>query len=396
MSDIGSQLSDILGRAMARGATTIYVEPGDGAVRVRFRVDGVVEEAMTLSRHLGAHLVSRFKKMAYLDVAEHRLPQEGLMTLAMSPDARVTFHVSILPGVDGEAVVVRRLSPESMILSLDALGIAPGSLDRLRLALRAPGALVLFAGPTGSGRHTSAYASIVELNTPEVCIATVEDPVRLRLEGVHHVAVDYERGLEFPQCLKAVAGIDVDVIMLGDVRDRETARDTVALACSGARIVASIHTNDAPSTLVRLTNMGVDSWALAGTRVFVQAQRLLRRLCDACKRPLGLAKAGGTAGLVALGLPRADAAAATVFEPTGCPSCHGTGYQGRVLATEQLPWTPEIERAVLEDAGSRELAGLAVEAGMRTLRQSALDALLAGTTSPSEVARCTPPRPAYC
>jgi type IV pilus assembly protein PilB len=395
MSDTGSRVSDILGRALERGATTIYVEPCDGDTRVRLRVGGVIEEAMRMSRHVLPGLVNRFKKMALLDVAEHRLPQEGLMVLAPSKETRVTFHVSTLPGEGCESAVIRRLSPEPMLLSLDALGIVPGALDRLRSAIRAPGAFVLFAGPTFSGRHTSAYASIVELNTPETCIATVEDPVRLRLEGVHHVAVDHDRGLDFPECLKAVAGADADVIMLGDVRDRETARLAAGLACTGARIVASIHTNDAPSTLVRLTNMGVDPWALTGTRVFVQAQRLLRRLCDACKRPLAVAKAARTDALVTLGLPRAEASAAEVFEPAGCPSCHGTGYRGRVLATEQLAWTPELERAVLKDAGSRELAALAVEAGMTTLRRSALDALLAGATAPSEVAHCTPPRPAY-
>ena len=393
--DVAARMvSDIVLSALSRGATTIRVEPLEAGVRVRLRVGGVLEEAMMLPRAMQHSIVGRIKNMATLDIAETRLPQDGRIVLALR-DTRVAFAVSTLPTVLGESVTFHRLGFGEMSLDLGALGLPAGALQNLRRALRAPSAMVVFSGHTFSGCHTMAYASIAELRAPDLCVATVEAPVRRALDGVDHVQVDDDRGLDFAACLRAVARIEPDVIMLGELIDRETVQLAVAEAIRGARIVGSIHTHDAPGVLARFVNMDIEPWAMASIRPFIQAQRLLRKLCDACKKPLAGSAAARTAGLAGLGLPRDEAVEARVFEPAGCEACGHTGYKGQVLAIEQLAWGPELERAVLRGAGPRELAGVAIEAGMQTLRRSALDRMLAGTTSPSEVARCTPPRPAW-
>jgi len=369
----------LIADAVRRGASDIHFEPRGSDMRVRFRVDGVVFDSTTIPRHLIAGLVSRIKIMAELDIATKRVPQDGRIGLSVD-DNYVDLRVATLPVVRGEAVVMRILDSRQIVMDLDGLGMEDGDRTRFENAIGSSHGAILVTGPTGSGKTTTLYAGLSELNTPDRTIVTVEDPVEYELEGIKQVQVNPKTGLTFPTGLRAMLRADPDVVMVGEIRDRETAQIAVESALTGHLVMTTLHANDAPLAAARLIEMGIEPFMVTSSVGCVVAQRLVRKLCE-CKQPVKLTKAV----LVQHGFehPRGMSA----FEPGGCVQCAQTGYKGRTGVYEVMAMSDGLRRLILDRARHDELLAAASAEGMRTLRQAGLAKVAEGVTSVAEVLR---------
>jgi type IV pilus assembly protein PilB len=373
-------VNQIVAQAVERGASDVHLAPDGHEVRVRVRVDGILHDITTVPRRMAAGVVSRVKIMADLDIAERRLPQDGRVGLTV--DSRhVDLRIVTLPSVHGESIVMRILDKDSVVMKLDKLGMAEHERDRFERAFHQTHGAVLVTGPTGSGKSTTLYAALLELNTPEKNIITVEDPVEYEIQGLTQVQVANKAGLTFATGLRAMVRADPDVIMVGEIRDRETAQIAVESALTGHLVLSTLHTNDAPSAVTRLTEMGIEPFLVASAVDCVVAQRLARMLCSSCKqRTIVTAETLRDNGYKAL----VDLEA---YEPVGCKRCNGTGYRGRVGIYEVMSVTPDIRRLALDRRSADELREVAMREGMRRLRDDGLEKARQGLTSVSEIAR---------
>jgi type IV pilus assembly protein PilB len=373
-------VNQIVGQAVERGASDIHFAPDGKEVRVRFRIDGVLQDITTVPRRMAAGAVSRVKIMAELDIAEKRLPQDGRIGLVV--DGRhVDLRVVTLPSVHGEGIVMRVLDKASVVVDLDKLGMGDHDRDRFVKSCKETHGAVLVTGPTGSGKSTTLYAALQMLNTPEKNIITVEDPVEYEMDGLTQIQVSNKTGLTFATGLRSIVRADPDVIMVGEIRDRETAQIGVESALTGHLVLSTLHTNDAPSAITRLIEMGVEPFLVASALECVVAQRLARMLCPSCKRrtiiPAKVLQESGYKARMEL----------EAYEPVGCRRCGGSGYRGRVGLYEVMSMSPEIQTMALERRPSEEMRDLAVSQGMTRLRDDGLEKVRMGRTSMAEIAR---------
>jgi type IV pilus assembly protein PilB len=379
----------IIGEAAERGASDVHFEPqpdGGGRsgleLRVRMRIDGVLTDAATVPKRMAGGVVSRIKIMSDLDIAERRLPQDGRVGLTI--DGRhVDIRVVTIPSVYGESVVLRILDKDGMRLELDRLGMQPTELERFRRGFgRAHGA-VLVTGPTGSGKSTSLYGALLELNTPEKNIITIEDPVEYQIPGITQMQVNHRAGLSFSTGLRSMMRADPDILMVGEVRDAETAQIAVEGALTGHLVLTTLHTNDAPSAITRLIEMGIEPFLVASAIDCIVGQRLARTLCAHCKHrtivPVAVLRDHGFAAQFDI----------EAYEPVGCVRCGGMGYRGRTGLYEVMTMSEELRKLTLERASSDQLAAVAVREGMRRLREDGLEKVKSGITSMAEIARVT-------
>lgn len=375
----------LLLEAVRAGASDVHLEPYERSCRVRFRTDGILREVRRPPRNLAARLAARLKVMAGLDIAERRVPQDGRIRLRLGESRAADFRVNTLPTLFGEKVVLRILDASSARIGIDQLGFEPDQEARYRAALRRPQGMVLVTGPTGSGKTVTLYAGLQLLNEPGRNIATVEDPVEMHLEGVNQVHVNHRVGLDFAVAMRAFLRQDPDVLMVGEVRDLETAEVAVKAAQTGHLVLSTLHTNSAAETLTRLRNMGVAAFNVATSVSLVIAQRLARRLCSRCRRPAEVPEET----LVRFGFPRADVdRGIRLFEAdaAGCAECRG-GYRGRVGIYEVMELTAELARVVMDEGDSLRLAAEARRQGFEDLRRSGLRKVVAGITSLAEINR---------
>ena len=371
----------IIADAVGRGASDIHFDPRDGDMRVRFRVDGVVLDSATVPRRLAPGLVSRIKIMAELDIAERRAPQDGRVGLTV--DGRyVDIRVATLPVVRGESVVMRILDKERVVADLDLLGMEASDRALLERSITQLHGAVLVTGPTGAGKTTTLYAALSEINTPDRTLITIEDPVEYELEGVKQMQVNAAAGVTFVRGLRSMIRNDPDVLMVGEIRDRETAQTAIESALTGHLVLSTLHTNDAPMAPARLIEMGIEPFLVATGLECVIAQRLARRLCDECRRPVKLT----TQELRDSGFDY-NGGDIDAYEPGGCVRCGGVGYRGRIGIYEVMVVSGELRSLILRKASGDEIAAAAVEAGMRRLRQDGLEKVRQGITSVPEVLR---------
>ncbi|MFL5781645.1 MAG: GspE/PulE family protein [Thermoleophilaceae bacterium] len=374
-------VNSIIAQAVEDGASDIHFEPHNKDMRVRFRVDGVLHETTTIPRRMVAGVVSRVKIMADLDIAERRLPQDGRVTLQVEGH-HVDVRIVTLPSNAGEGIVMRLLDKEAVLLTLDALGIREGSRERFEAGFHQAYGAVLVTGPTGSGKSTTLYAALNTVNSIEKNIITIEDPVEYQVPGINQMQVNLKAGLTFAAGLRSMLRADPDIIMVGEIRDGETARIAVEAALTGHLVLTTLHTNDAPSAITRLTEMGVAPFLTASAVDVVVAQRLARRLCNYCKKRTVLT----SEALKAANFHEA-AFDIEAYEPVGCARCSNTGYKGRVGIYEVMTVSDEIRDMTIEKRGSDQIRHKAVEQGMRLLRDDGLDKVRLGITSIAEVAR---------
>jgi len=375
----------IIQQAIEQRASDIHLEPFENRLRLRYRVDGVLREADAppLAQH--AAVVSRIKIMARLDIAERRLPQDGRIKMAVRGHP-VDLRISTIPTLHGESVVMRILDQDSVHLDFDALGVTGPARETLEGLLDRPNGILLVTGPTGSGKTTTLYTALTRLNADDRKILTVEDPIEYQLEGINQIQVKPAIGLDFAACLRAILRQDPDIILIGEIRDLETAQIAAQAALTGHLVLSTLHTNNAAGTITRLLDMGVEEYLVTATVNGVAAQRLVRRLCPECAEPyhvepdlaerLNLASVGGGAG-------------STLHRPAGCKRCNHTGYRGRTSILETLTLDDALRRAVLRGTDASELHHQAVASGLRTLYHDGLAKALAGTTSIDEVLRAT-------
>jgi type IV pilus assembly protein PilB len=374
----------ILVDAIRRGASDIHLEPYEKVFRVRFRVDGVLHEIMTPPKRLEPALISRVKIMANLDIAERRLPQDGRIKLRYTT-REIDFRVSTLPTIFGEKTVMRLLDKDALQLDLAKLGFDPGALEHFENAIRSPYGMVLITGPTGSGKTTTLYSAIHTVNSPDINIMTAEDPVEYNLKGVNQVQIKDEIGRTFAAALRSFLRQDPDVILVGETRDLETAQIGIRAALTGHLVLTTLHTNDAPSTVARLLDMGIPPFLVSSSVLLIVAQRLARRVCKDCREPY---KADEDS-LAPYGHLPQGLGACTFYRGKGCANCNFTGMRGRVAIYEVMPVTPEIRDLILRNAPVTDLREVAESQGMKTLRQSGLLKVIDGTTTVEEILRVT-------
>ncbi len=379
-------VQQLLERAVALQASDLHFEPYEHHYRVRMRIDGELREVDHPSIAFKDRLASRIKVMSRLDIAEKRLPQDGRMKLQLASGRELDLRVSTLPTLFGEKLVVRVLDAQQAQLDLAALGYEVEDLKRLTEAIRRPHGMVLVTGPTGSGKTQSLYACLNLLNTPEVNIATVEDPCEIQMSGINQVNVQDKPGLSFAVALRAFLRQDPDILMVGEIRDLETAQIAIQASQTGHLVLSTLHTNDATGTLVRLRNMGVAPYNIAASVSLVTAQRLVRRLCEHCRRPYRLTPEA----LHQAGWKDAKKApdTATVYTPVGCAHCH-KGFKGRTGIFQVMPVSEEMQALVLQEAGNQALSQQARREGITSLREAGLRKVLAGVTSLDEVLATT-------
>jgi len=375
-------VQQLLEQAVALKASDLHFEPYEHHYRVRMRIDGELREMASPHMALKDRLASRIKVMSRLDIAEKRVPQDGRMKLNLADGRELDLRVSTLPTLFGEKLVVRVLDSAQAQLDLQRLGYEPEDLERLLTAIRAPHGLVLVTGPTGSGKTQSLYACLNLLNTPEVNIATVEDPCEIQMAGINQVNVQDKPGLTFAVALRAFLRQDPDILMVGEVRDLETANIAIQAAQTGHLVLSTLHTNDAPATLVRLRNMGTAPYNIAASVSLVTAQRLVRCLCRHCKQADHLS----TAILRKAGWPASWCTTETVqvFEAVGCALCH-KGFSGRTGIFQVMPVSPAMQDLVLQEASIQDMAQQARREGVNSLRIAGLRKVLQGITSLDEV-----------
>lgn len=369
-------------KAINERVSDIHIEPQEKELRARYRIDGVLKEVMRSPKHIQAGVISRLKIMAGLDIAETRVPQDGHCDLNVSGNV-VDFRVATLPTIYGERVVLRILKKESILLNLDDLGFLPDSLMKFKDAFDKPYGAVLVTGPTGSGKSTTLYAALNILNDNEKNIITVEDPVEYRLPGINQVQVNTKAGLTFAKVLKAVLRASPDIVMVGEIRDKETAQIAIEAALTGHLVLSTLHTNDAPGAISRLTEMGIAPFLTSSAIECVQAQRLARRLCPDCKE----AYEPSLDALKRAGFPVDGKNRPTIYKPKGCPKCNGTGYKGRIGIYEVMPFSESIEELCVKRATTDEIKQLAISEGMKSLRQDGFEKVKLGITSLEEIMR---------
>jgi type IV pilus assembly protein PilB len=373
-------VNQVVGQAVERGASDIHFAPDGKEVRVRFRIDGVLQDITTVPRRMAAGVVSRVKIMAELDIAEKRLPQDGRIGLVV--DGRhVDLRVVTLPSVNGEGIVMRVLDKSNVVVDLDKLGMSDEARATFEKACGETHGAVLVTGPTGSGKSTTLYAALQLLNTPEKNIITVEDPVEYEMSGLTQVQVSNKTGLTFAAGLRAMVRADPDVIMVGEIRDRETAQIAIESALTGHLVLSTLHTNDAPSAISRLVEMGIEPFLVASAIECIVAQRLARQLCPSCKRriiiPAKVLKENGYRATMEL----------EAYEPVGCRRCAGSGYRGRLGLYEVMTVSPEVQSLALERRPAEEIRDVAITQGMTRLRDDGLLKVRMGRTSMAEIAR---------
>jgi type IV pilus assembly protein PilB len=379
-------VNQILSDAVQRGASDIHMEPYEREFRVRYRIDGLLQVVMTPPLRLRDAILSRVKIMAKLDIAEKRLPQDGRIVMNMVHQGKkkqLDLRVSVLPTLHGEKIVLRLLDKESLRLDMTRLGLEPESLEKFQRAIFKPYGMVLVTGPTGSGKTNTLYSSIVQLNKEDTNIMTAEDPVEFQLPGINQVQMKEQIGLNFAAALRSFLRQDPNIIMVGEIRDAETAEIAIKAAMTGHLVLSTVHTNDAPSTISRLMNMGIEPFLVATSLHLICAQRLVRLICADCKvenpvTPLVLINAGFT--------PE-EAETVTPMKGNGCATCGGRGYKGRIGLYEVMETTDEIRELILTGASAVELKQKAIEQGMITLRRSGLIKVKAGLTTLEEVIR---------
>ena len=375
----------ILLSAIKKKASDIHVEPYEKYFRVRFRIDGILQEEMRPPIKLRNAITSRLKIMAQLDIAERRLPQDGRIKLKIGANKEMDFRVSVLPTLFGEKIVMRLLDKSTLQLDMTKLGFEVGPLADFKHAIAKPYGMVLVTGPTGSGKTTTLYSALSELNTIERNISTAEDPVEFNLAGINQVQMHEDIGLNFATALRSFLRQDPNIIMVGEIRDFETAEIAVKAALTGHLVLSTLHTNDAPSTVMRLLNMGVEPFLVTASVNLVMAQRLARRICTDCKaegekHPEALAKMGMTAEQIAN---------ATIYVGRGCQQCNNTGYKRRVALYEVMPFVDSLKEEVLRGASAAELKTEMIRSGFPSLRMAGIGKILEGVTTPEEVLRTT-------
>jgi general secretion pathway protein E len=368
--------------AISSEASDIHIEPFEDTLRVRYRIDGVLYEQEAPPRRLQAAVTSRIKIMAELNIAERRLPQDGRIRVTLH-SRRVDIRVSTIPTVHGESIVMRLLDRSSVFFPLERLGFPPVMLGRFEKLIQRPHGILLVTGPTGSGKTTTLYAALDKINSPDRKIITVEDPVEYQLKGVNQIPVKPKIGLSFATGLRHIVRQDPDVILVGEIRDLETAEISIQAALTGHLVFSTLHTNDAPSAITRLQDMGVEPYLLSSVLEGVLAQRLVRRICQVCRMP----DTPVAADIEALGI-EADPQT-KLFRGRGCDDCRGTGYRGRTGIYELFAITEDIRSLILRRASSREIRRLAIEQGMVTLRQDGWARAVEGVTTIEEVLRVT-------
>ncbi len=387
----------ILVSSLEYGASDIHIEPYEKEFRVRFRVDGLLREVMRPPMKMRAGLTSRIKIMAKLDIAETRLPQDGRIKIKLKRDTGVRdldFRVSTLPTLWGEKIVLRLLDKEKLMLDMTKLGFEPESLEKFKRQIAKPYGMVLVTGPTGSGKTNTLYSALASLNTPDTNIMTAEDPVEFNLTGINQVQMKEQIGLNFAAALRSFLRQDPNIVLVGEIRDFETAEIAVKASLTGHLVLSTLHTNDAPSTVSRLMNMGIEPFLVATSVNLIQAQRLIRRICTECKAPAKIQPPAQT--LIELGFTPEEASKVVIYEGTGktkdgreCPKCKGSGYKGRVGLYEVMEMNDELRELILIGASALELRKKAIEHGMLTLRRSGLRKIMDGITTIEEVVRET-------
>ncbi len=374
----------ILTDAIKKGASDIHIEPYEKEFRVRYRIDGVLYGVMSPPLKLRAALTSRVKIMAQLDISERRLPQDGRIKIKMA-NKEMDYRVSTLPTLFGEKVVLRLLDKSNLQLDMTKLGFEPKALANFEGAITAPYGMVLVTGPTGSGKTTTLYSALHRINSPETNIMTAEDPVEFNLPGINQVQMKAEIGLNFAAALRSFLRQDPDVIMVGEIRDYETAEIGIKAALTGHLVLSTLHTNDAPSTISRLLNMGVEPFLVSASTNLIVAQRLVRKICRECKEEVQVPPGV----LTNLGFPPEEAKSITSYHGKGCNSCSETGYRGRLALYEVMSINEEVKKMILDGASTMELREAARRNGMLTLRESGLQKLREGITTLEEVMRVT-------
>lgn len=376
-------VNGILVNAIKSGASDIHIEPYETSLRVRYRVDGVMYTVMNLPTKIRAALTSRLKIMSKLDIAERRLPQDGRIKLKLGKKRDIDFRVSVLPTLFGEKTVMRILDKANLQVDLTKLGFEQAALDDFTEALNKPFGMILVTGPTGSGKTTTLYSALHYLNKPDTNIMTAEDPVEFNFMGINQVHVREDIGLTFASALRSFLRQDPDIIMVGEIRDFETAEIGVKAALTGHLVLSTLHTNDAPGTVSRLLNMGIEPFLVSSAVVLIMAQRLARRICQQCKE----VEKVPVAALVKLGFSEEEADKLVCYKGKGCPACNNTGYKGRVALYEVMPVKDELKELILEGASSAELKKSAIRLGMKSLRMSGLTKVAEGVTTIDEVLR---------
>src|SRR6476619_7253733 len=374
--------------SLRRGASDIHVEPYEKELRIRFRIDGVLYDVMHPPLKLRDALISRIKIMSKLDISEKRLPQDGRIKIKVKVDSRsreLDFRVSTLPTLFGEKVVLRLLDKQNLMLDMTKLGFEPESLVKFKRNISKPYGMVLVTGPTGSGKTNTLYSALQSLNTVDTNIMTAEDPVEFNLPGINQVQMKEQIGLNFAAALRSFLRQDPNIILVGEIRDFETAEIAIKAAMTGHLVLSTLHTNDAPSTISRLMNMGIEPFLVATSVNLIQAQRLIRRICKDCKREVPMPQEA----LMEVGFSAEDAKALKTYKGKGCATCNNTGYKGRIGLYEVMEVNDDIRELILIGASSLELRKKAIEDGMITLRESGLHKVRTGLTTLEEVVRET-------
>ena len=372
----------LITQAVQDRASDIHVEPTEHDLRVRFRIDGVLHEVMRSPRSIASGVTSRLKIMADIDIAERRLPQDGRLSVTID-GKQIDLRMATLPIVWGEKIVMRILDNSTAMLNLSDLGFAAENYDVYARSFTKPYGMILVTGPTGSGKSTTLYATLNIVSRPELNVITVEDPVEYRLPGINQVQTNAKAGLTFAAALRSILRSDPDVVLLGEIRDHETAQIAIEAALTGHLVLSTLHTNDAPSAITRLTEMGIEPFLVGSALDCVLAQRLARRLCPKCKE----AYAPSERTLVESGFPLAVEPPSVLYRAVGCSACSRTGYKGRLALHEVMAVTEEVERAAVAHASALTIGAIAREQGMSTLRQDGLRKVAAGDTSLEEILR---------
>jgi type IV pilus assembly protein PilB len=371
--------------AINQKASDIHFEPYERNYRIRFRQDGMLHEVLAPPINIASRLAARIKVMARLNTAERRVPQDGRLKMMLSKSRTIDFRVNTCPTLYGEKVVLRILDPASSQIGLESLGMEPEQMAHFRKAIEKPYGMILVTGPTGSGKTVTLYSALQVLNKPDVNISTCEDPVEIQVTGINQVNINPKTGLEFADALRAFLRQDPDIIMVGEIRDLETAEIAVKAAQTGHLVLSTLHTNDAPQSLTRLANMGVPPYNVASSVLLIMAQRLARKLCPHCKRPDDVPKEA----LLEEGFTEDDIdSGLVVYKPVGCPQCT-KGYRGRTGIFQVMPVSEDIGRLIMEGGNSLQLAEQGRREGVPDLRQSGLRKVKAGITSLDEINRVT-------
>jgi len=375
----------ILVNAVKKGASDIHIEPYEYTFRVRYRIDGVLHEEMAPPMKLKNAITSRIKIMSKLDIAERRLPQDGRIKIFLGKDQQMDYRVSVLPTIFGEKIVLRLLDKGNLQLDMTKLGFDPKPLADFKKQIHQPFGMVLVTGPTGSGKTTTLYSAMQDLNQPDTNISTAEDPVEYNLPGINQVNMHEDIGLTFAASLRSFLRQDPDIIMVGEIRDFETAEISVKAALTGHMVLSTLHTNDAPSTINRLLNMGVEPFLVSASVNLILAQRLARKICSGCAEPVTIP----IETLMDLGMTESQAKEAKPMAGAGCRKCNSSGYKGRVALYEVMTMTENLKEMVLQGASTSEIKQGAIDEGMDTLRMAGLKKIAKGQTSPEEVTRVT-------